>query len=192
MATDLHKIRELVLLLLYSFDIYPNKLKNRDFANAESPRFDSEKTSPLLDIGAVFSESKMGLSAKAKTDSSACLGITFTSEDELISLLKEECKVSRSLVETALTRAKKIVASMQHVNQLLEKMSHSYSVERLHAVERNILRLGIFELAIEKELPPKVALAEAKRLAKKFSTDEAAIFVQTLLVALCAEESIEI
>ena len=54
---------------------YPNKLKNREFANAESPRFDSEKTSPLLAIGAVFSESKMGLSAKAKTDSSTCLGI---------------------------------------------------------------------------------------------------------------------
>ena len=58
-----------------SFQIYPNKLKNREFANAESPRFDFEKTSPLLDIGAVFSESKMGLSAKAKTDSSTCLGI---------------------------------------------------------------------------------------------------------------------
>jgi oxygen-independent coproporphyrinogen-3 oxidase len=55
--------------------LYPNKLKNREFANDESPRFDSEKTSSTLDIGAVFSESKMGLSAKAKTDSSACLGI---------------------------------------------------------------------------------------------------------------------
>ena len=57
------------------FAIYPNKLKNREFADAESPRFDSEKTSPLLEIGAVFSKSKMGLSAKAKTDSSTCLGI---------------------------------------------------------------------------------------------------------------------
>ena len=55
--------------------ISPNKLKNREFANAESHRFDSEKTSPLLDIGAVFSESKMRFSAKAKTDSSTCLGL---------------------------------------------------------------------------------------------------------------------
>ena len=49
--------------------VYPNKLKNREFANAESSRFDSEKTSPLLFIEAVFSGSKMGFSALAKTDS---------------------------------------------------------------------------------------------------------------------------
>jgi hypothetical protein len=61
---------------LFEGQIYPNKLKNREFANAESPRFDFEKTGSTLDIGAVFSESKMGLSALAKTDSSTCLGIS--------------------------------------------------------------------------------------------------------------------
>jgi shikimate kinase len=55
--------------------VYPNNSKNREFANAESHRFDSEETGPLLDIEAVFSDSKMGFSAKAKTDSSNCLGI---------------------------------------------------------------------------------------------------------------------
>lgn len=138
MATDLHKIREIVLLLLYSFDM------------------------------------------------------SSSGNDELVTLLKEECKVSRELAEMALSKAKKVVASLQHIDQLLEKISHSYSIERLQTIERNVLRLGIFELAIEKELPPKVVLAEAKRLAKKFSTDEASTFVQTLLVALCEEESIEI
>jgi hypothetical protein len=55
--------------------LYPNKLKNREFADAKSLKFDSEKTSPLLFIGAVFSELKMGFSAKVKTDFSTCLGI---------------------------------------------------------------------------------------------------------------------
>ena len=55
--------------------LYPNKLKNRNFANADGSRFGLEKTSPLLDVGAVFSNSKMLPSAKAKTDSSTCLGI---------------------------------------------------------------------------------------------------------------------
>lgn len=55
--------------------LYTNETKNRNFANAESHRFDSEKTSPLLFIGNVFSESKMGFSAKAKTDSSSRLCI---------------------------------------------------------------------------------------------------------------------
>ncbi len=56
-------------------ELYPNMLKNREFANAEYHRFDSEKTGPLFAIGAVFLESKMRFSAKAKIDSSTCLGI---------------------------------------------------------------------------------------------------------------------
>jgi N utilization substance protein B len=135
---DPHKIRELVFLLLYSFDM----------GNGE--------------------------------------------KDELIDLLKEECKVSRTFVETALCRAHIIVQTLKEIDEFLGKISKSYTIERLQTVERNILRLGIFELIIEKEIPPKVALAEAKRLAKKFSTDEAAVFVQTLLIALCDLESIEI
>jgi hypothetical protein len=63
--------------------LYPNKLKNWEFANAESHRFDAEKTDPLFFIGAVFSGSKMGFSAKAKTDSSACLGINPKQVEEL-------------------------------------------------------------------------------------------------------------
>ena len=56
-------------------ELYPNMLKNREFANAEYHRFDSEKTGLLFAIGAVFLESKMGFSAKAKTNFSTCLGV---------------------------------------------------------------------------------------------------------------------
>jgi ubiquinone/menaquinone biosynthesis methyltransferase len=55
--------------------IYPNNLKNREFSDAEAPRFDFEKSSLLYDIGADFSESKMGASVKEKTDFSGYLGI---------------------------------------------------------------------------------------------------------------------
>ena len=126
---DPHKIRELVLLLLYSFDI------------------------------------------------------TEGEESDLMNLLKEECKVSGAFVEAALKRAQTVVASLAQIDEVLSKVSHGYSIERIHAVERNVLRLGIFELLIEKELPQKVVIAEAKRLAKKFSTSEAATFVQALLLA---------
>jgi transcription antitermination protein NusB len=135
---DPHKVRELVLLLLYSFDM----------GNGEN--------------------------------------------DDLLELLKEECKVSRIFVETALERAKKVVQALKAIDEFLEKVSHSYSVERLHSVERNVLRLAIYELLFERELPPKVVLSEAKRLAKKFSSKDAALFVQTLLLALCDLSSIEV
>jgi Cd2+/Zn2+-exporting ATPase len=81
--------RILAVFVVDSKEVYPNKLKNREFANAESHGFDSEKTGPLSAIGAVFSESKMGFSAKAKTDSSTCLGIyAFVLQDVLRSTSK--------------------------------------------------------------------------------------------------------
>ena len=50
--------------------------------------------------------------------------------------------------------------------------------------ERNILRLAIFELMLEQQLPESVVFAEAKRLARKFSTKEAAGLIHALLGAL--------
>ena len=55
--------------------LYPNKLMNWEFANAEPFRFDSEKTAPLFRIRHVLSESKIESSAKEKTNYSTCLGI---------------------------------------------------------------------------------------------------------------------
>ena len=54
-----------------------------------------------------------------------------------------------AFVEAALNRAQIIVHSLKEIDEILEKASHSYSVERLQAVERNILRLGIFELMFD-------------------------------------------
>jgi ABC-2 type transport system permease protein len=50
-------------------------LKNQDFDNADGCGVKSEKTAPLLDVEAVFSDSNVLPSAKSKTDSSTCLGI---------------------------------------------------------------------------------------------------------------------
>ena len=69
-------MRTFLLWVLFSTaSIYPNKLKNRNFSDEEHLRFDSEKTALLLEIGGVFSESKMRCSSKEETDSSVCLGI---------------------------------------------------------------------------------------------------------------------
>jgi len=72
-------------------------LKNWDFADAEQARFDSEKTCPLLDIGAVFSGSKMACSAKGKTNSSACLGIYLQNSQEQMKQSQEDTIISEFL-----------------------------------------------------------------------------------------------
>jgi transcription antitermination protein NusB len=104
--------------------------------------------------------------------------------EELIDLMMRECKVTRKIVTEALHRAEKVEQILPECDDYITKACREYSIDRIQSVERTILRLAIYELAIEKTLPTNVVFAEAKRLAKKFSTGEASSFVQGVLSAV--------
>jgi N utilization substance protein B len=57
-------------------------------------------------------------------------------------------------------------------------------MERLAVVDRNILRIGAAELLFSDDVPPRVAIQEALRLAERFSTQQSARFVTGVLDAL--------
>ena len=69
----------------------------------------------------------------------------------------------------------------EEIDALITKHSQGYGLERIPRVERNIVRLGIYELLFVPEVPQKVAIAESMRLARKFSTKEAATFVNAIM-----------
>src|ERR1700683_3641528 len=76
------------------------------------------------------------------------------------------------------------------IDEMVGRLSENWRLERLAPVDRNILRLAIYELRIgHKDSPPKVAIDEALKLAKKFSSAEAAGCLQGALDA--ALKSIE-
>jgi transcription antitermination protein NusB len=110
------------------------------------------------------------------------------SDDELLAVLMKEHKVTKNSIRKAQELAKKIIANKEQVDALIKKVSYAYDLDRIHSVERNILRVLLFEHFIDKSLPDKVAVAEAMRLAKKFSTEDAAGFVQALISALLKQE----
>ena len=73
---------------------------------------------------------------------------------------------------------------MQHsteIDELIETYSQGWSIERMPAVDRAILRIGIWELAHNPDVPPNVAIAEAVEAASVLSTDDSAGFVNGLL-----------
>lgn len=104
--------------------------------------------------------------------------------EALVLVLMKEHKVTKSAIRKAVLMAQKIIAKKDDVDALIKEVSFAYDLDRIHTVERNILRVLLFEHFIEKSLPDKVAVAEAMRLAKKFSTEDAAGFVQALISAL--------
>lgn len=105
-------------------------------------------------------------------------------QEDMIELLMKELSVSRSTLTIAQQKVDEIQAIQEELDNMIGGASFSYTFERIQTVERNILRLGVYELFFEANIPPKVAISEAVRLAKKFSTPEAAHFVNAVLDTL--------
>lgn len=79
-----------------------------------------------------------------------------------------------SLVEGYLRHAERI-------DELLAEYSVGWTLERMPAVDRNVLRLGAYELLYADEVPDAVAVSEAVYLARSLSTEESPSFVNGLL-----------
>jgi transcription antitermination protein NusB len=70
---------------------------------------------------------------------------------------------------------------LERIDSLIETYSVGWPLERMPAVDRNVLRLGIFEILWEDEVPDVVAIDEAVGLAQQLSTDDSPQFVNGLL-----------
>jgi N utilization substance protein B len=72
------------------------------------------------------------------------------------------------------------------IDALIKHHSQAWRIERMATVDRNVLRLGIYELRFGGEVPPAVALDEAIELAKRYGTDASPAFVNGILDRVAA------
>jgi len=70
------------------------------------------------------------------------------------------------------------------IDALVERHLRDWSVARLAAVERSILRLAVFEVVYVEDVPAEVAIDEAVELAKRYASNEAATLVNGVLGAV--------
>jgi N utilization substance protein B len=73
------------------------------------------------------------------------------------------------------------LAKMPEVDAKIRALADNWDFERLAVVDRNILRLAMYEMLFCPDVPPVVAINEAIEIAKKFSTAESGKFVNGLL-----------
>ncbi len=69
----------------------------------------------------------------------------------------------------------------ERIDGLIGRVAENWSIERMAAIDRNILRLGAFELLYRPEVPIKVAITESIELAKRYSTAQSSRFVNGIL-----------
>ncbi len=71
--------------------------------------------------------------------------------------------------------------NLSSIDNLLRKYADNWDINRLAAVDRNILRFATYELLFLDDIPPKVTINEAIEIAKKYSTADSGKFVNGIL-----------
>jgi N utilization substance protein B len=74
-----------------------------------------------------------------------------------------------------------VIENRPEIDELIETYSQGWSLARMPTIDRAILRIGIWELLHNSEIPDAVAISEAVELAQSLSTDDSASFVNGLL-----------
>jgi len=84
----------------------------------------------------------------------------------------------------AVTLVKGVVEHRARIDELLSTYAQEWTIDRFPAVDRQVLRIGVFELLWCADVPDQVAVSEAVELASSLSTDESPAFVNGLLARL--------
>ncbi|MDQ4085705.1 MAG: transcription antitermination factor NusB [Actinomycetota bacterium] len=86
--------------------------------------------------------------------------------------------------EYTVTLVEGVVDRQEQIDELLTRFARGWTLARMPAVDRNILRIGAYEVLYAEDVPDEVAVSEAVGLARDLSTDESPPFVNGLLATL--------
>ena len=74
-----------------------------------------------------------------------------------------------------------VLAAQPQIDILIEKYSKNWKVQRMACVDRNVMRVAVFEMLFCPDIPPKVSINEAIDVAKKFGTEESGAFINGIV-----------
>jgi N utilization substance protein B len=101
--------------------------------------------------------------------------------DEAMSLFWEYFPVESEVREFCQQLVLGTLDRLSSIDELLSEASEHWSLGRMSVVDRNILRLATHELLDRPDIPPSVSINEAIEIAKKYSTSDAAVFINGVL-----------
>jgi len=111
--------------------------------------------------------------------------------EETLKNLREELKLSEETFKFASELVNGVVRYKEKLDAQIHRYAPAWPIEQIAFIDRNILRLAIFEILIDNKIPVKVAINEAVELAKNFGGDSSSKFVNGVLGAISANISKE-
>lgn len=108
----------------------------------------------------------------------------FEDEERSEEAPRAEAEVLRAAFDYARDLALGAEARLSEIDELIKGQAENWRLERMAPVDRNILRLAVYELLAEDEVPKVVVLDEAIELAKKYGSEQSSSFVNGVLDGL--------
>ncbi|MCD6300334.1 MAG: transcription antitermination factor NusB [Dehalococcoidales bacterium] len=109
--------------------------------------------------------------------------------EEVISRLLGKKGLSAENVIFAQELINGVLQNKEKIDHHVEEFAPAWPIDQIPAVDRNILRLAIFEILLDNKVPVKVAINEAVELAKTFGSDSSPKFVNGVLGSISALNS---
>jgi transcription antitermination protein NusB len=99
----------------------------------------------------------------------------------LIERLNESFYPAEELNSFSIELIEGVLAHVKEIDVLIEKYSENWKLSRMPLVDRNILRIAVFELLHKEDIPVKVTLNEAIEIGKKYGSESTGSFVNGIL-----------
>jgi N utilization substance protein B len=106
--------------------------------------------------------------------------------EDVVERLLSEAKLSQETKDFVRELVSGSVKNRKEIDQHIQKSAPAWPINQLPLVDRNILRLAIFEILFDNRIPVKVAINEAVELAKTFGSESSAKFINGVLGSVSA------
>ena len=101
--------------------------------------------------------------------------------EEQMGLAIEEEKTSESDILYIRKKSEDITERLEQIDQMINEKAKGWKTSRMGKVDLALLRLAVYEIQFEEDIPLGVAINEAVELAKKYGTDDAPAFINGVL-----------
>lgn len=108
---------------------------------------------------------------------------------EIYKLRLEDTPLTEELADFARQIIFGVLPLTQMLDQIIAKYAPEWPLDQIAAIDRNILRMALWEFAVYHETPIKVAINEAVELAKQYGSDSAPRFINGVLGALAEHQN---
>ena len=104
--------------------------------------------------------------------------------EEILKNYWKNRRIDRETRDYSTWLTKGITSHQDEIDSLIQSTSEHWRLPRMAVIDRNVLRMAVYELLFEKDIAPAIVINEAIEIARRYSGDESAVFVNGILDAV--------